>query len=184
VHRDTLVFNEALRSALREDPDVILVGEMRDAETIGFGITAAETGHLVFGTIHTVSAATTVDRLVNACPADEQEHVRAMLAGSLRAVVCQYLHKRRDQPGRCLSVEVMMNNEAIAHLIRSGKAHQIPSAIATSRHLGMQLMDSELLRLVQAGQISAEDAFMRAANKKDFEGLLAEGAPVGPLMGN
>jgi twitching motility protein PilT len=175
--------SQALRATLRQDPDVILVGEMRDAETISFGITAAETGHLVFGTIHTVTAATTVDRLINACPAEEQEHVRAMLAGSLRAVVCQYLHKRRDQPGRCLSVEVMLNNEAVANLIRSGKSHQISSTIATSRNMGMQLMDVELMRLMQAGQISAEDAFMRAANKKDFEAFLTPGASLGPGAG-
>jgi twitching motility protein PilT len=165
----TRSLREALRSTLRQDPDVILVGEMRDAATIAFGISAAETGHLVFGTIHTVTAATTVDRLVNACPVDEQEHVRAMLAGSLRAVLCQYLHRRRDTPGRVLSVEVMVNNEAIANLIRQAKTHQIPSVIATSRHVGMQLMDTELMRLLQEGRISGEDAYMRAAVKKDFE---------------
>jgi twitching motility protein PilT len=152
---------------------------MRDAATIAFGITAAETGHLVFGTIHTVTAATTVDRLVNACPVEEQEHVRAMLAGSLRAVLCQYLHRRRDAPGRVLSVEVMVNNEAIASLIRQAKAYQIPSVIATSRQLGMQLMDTELMRLVQEGRISGEDAYMRAAVKKDFEALVG-GAPPEP----
>jgi twitching motility protein PilT len=176
----TRSLHRALRATLREDPDVILVGEMRDAATIAFGITAAETGHLVFGTVHTVSAASTVDRLVNACPIEEQDHVRAMLAGSLRAVVCQYLHRRRDQPGRVLSVEVLVNSEAVANLIRTGKTHQIPSVIATSRQAGMQLMDTELMRLVQEGRISGEDAYMRAANKKDFEALVA-GASAAPV---
>jgi twitching motility protein PilT len=171
THTNSL--HDALRSTLRQDPDVILVGEMRDAATISFGISAAETGHLVFGTVHTVSAATTVDRLVNACPADDHDHVRAMLAGSLRAVVCQYLHKRLDQPGRVLSVEVMINNDAIANLIRTAKTHQIGSVITTSRQSGMQLMDAELLRLVQEGRISVEDAYMRAFVKRDFEGMLA-----------
>jgi twitching motility protein PilT len=164
---------DALRATLRQDPDVILVGEMRDTASIAFGLTAAETGHLVFGTIHTVSAATTVDRLINTFPAPEQTHVRAVLSGSLRAVVCQFLHRRRDKAGRCLSVEVLLNNEAIASLIRKGKTFQIPSVITTSRALGMQTMDAELLRLAQQGVISAEDAYMKAASKKEFEGMFA-----------
>jgi twitching motility protein PilT len=135
-------------------------------------VTAAETGHLVFGTIHTVSAALTVDRLINAFPPGQQDEVRAILAGSLRAVVCQYLHQRRDAPGRCLSAEVMLNNEAVANLIRKGKTFQIPTQIATSRASGMQLMDGELMRLYREGRISAEDAYMKASSKKDFEALL------------
>jgi twitching motility protein PilT len=173
----TRSFEEALRATLREDPDVILVGEMRDFPTIAFAITAAETGHLVFGTVHTTSVATSVDRLVTACPAAQQDDVRSMLAGSLRAVVCQFLIARRDKPGsRVLTVEVMVNNDAISNLIRKNKTFQIPSVIATSREQGMQLMDGELMRLCKDGVISVEDAYLKAANKKDFEALLAEPA--------
>jgi len=168
----TGTFEKALRATLREDPNVILIGEMRDFPTISFAVTAAETGHLVFGTLHTFSAALSVDRLVNAFPPGQQDQVRSSLAGSLRAVICQFLHTRRDAPGRCLSVEVMLNNEAIANLIRRGRVFQIPSVIATSREQGMQLMDAELMRLHREGKISAEDAYMRATNKKDFEPLL------------
>jgi len=162
----------ALRGTLRQDPDVILIGEMRDLPTISFAVTAAETGHLVFGTIHTASAALTVDRLINAFPPAQHDQVRSLVAGSLNAVICQYLLQRRDAPGRCLSVEVMLNNEAIANLIRKGKTFQIPSVIATSREAGMQLMDSELMRLCDEGRISAEDAYTKAVNKKDFEARL------------
>lgn len=166
-------FASALRSTLRQDPDVILVGELRDLPTISFAVSAAETGHLVFGTIHTASAAGTVDRLVNAFPPGQQDHVRSMLAGSLRAVVCQYLVPRADGRGRCLAVEIMLNNEAIANLIRKGKTFQISSVIATSREQGMQLMDAELLRLCRDGTISIDEAYARASNKKDFEPLVA-----------
>lgn len=168
----TASFESALRATLRQDPNVLLVGEMRDRPTIAFAVTAAETGHLVFGTIHTVSAALTVDRLINAFPPGQQDEVRAILAGSLRAVICQFLHPRRDANGRCLSVEVMLNNEAVANLIRKGKTFQISTQIATSRAAGMQLMDTELMRLYNEGKISAEDAYMKAASKKDFEALM------------
>jgi twitching motility protein PilT len=162
-------FSAALRATLRQDPDVILVGEMRDLETISFAVTAAETGHLVLGTIHTVSAAGTIDRLVNAFPPGQQDHVRALLAGSLRGVMCQYLIPRADGPGRVLAVELMLNNEAIANLIRKGKTFQVPSVIQTAREAGMQLMDQELLRLLREGKISREEAYVRAVGKKDFE---------------
>ncbi len=179
VGSHTRSFHEALRSTLREDPDVILVGEMRDFATVSFAVTAAETGHLVFGTVHTSSAATSVDRLVTACPAAQQDDVRSMLAGSLRAVLCQLLIPRVDRPGsRVLVAEVMINNDAIASLIRKGKTFQIPSVIATSRDQGMQLMDTELLRLCREGVISAEVAYLKANNKKDFEGLLAGPEPA------
>jgi twitching motility protein PilT len=171
-------FANALRATLREDPDVILVGELRDYETIAFAVAAAETGHLVFGTVHTVSVATTVDRIINACPPNQHDHMRTLLSGCLRAVVCQYLHKRVDTPGRILSVEVMLNNEAVANLIRKGKTYQLPSVIATSRAQGMQLMDGELMRLLREGRISAEDAYVKAVNKKDFEGLVAGDHPA------
>jgi len=168
-------FSTALRAALRQDPDVLLIGEVRDFDTISAAVSAAETGHLVFGSVHSTSAATTVDRLVSAAPSAQQDHMRSLLAGSLRAVVCQYL-LRRIQGGRCLAVEVMINNDAVASLIRKGKSFQIPSVIATSREMGMQLMDAELLRLFKEGQVSAEEVYMKAANKKDFENL--EGAPA------
>jgi twitching motility protein PilT len=171
----TRTAHSALRSTLRQDPDVILVGEMRDFPTISFAVTAAETGHLVFGTLHTVSADTTVDRIINAFPHAQAGQVRSMLSDSLRAVLCQYLIPKADAQGRVLAVEIMLSSEAIANLIRKGKTHQIPSMITTSREHGMQLMDVELRRLFDAGAISAEDAYMRAASKKDFEALLQRG---------
>jgi twitching motility protein PilT len=166
-------FEGALRATLRQDPDVILVGELRDLPTISFAITAAETGHLVFGTIHVSSAAGSIDRVINAFPPGQQDHVRAMLAGALRAVLCQFLLPRSDAPGRCLAVEVLLNNEAVANLIRKGKTFQIPSVIATSREQGMQLMDTELLRLSREGRVSVEEAQAKAISKKEFEPLLA-----------
>ncbi len=163
-------FSAALRAALRQDPDVLLIGEVRDFETISAAVSAAETGHLVFGSVHTTSAASTVDRLVSAAPSAQQDHMRSLLAGSLRAVICQFL-LRRLSGGRCLAVEVMINNEAVASLIRKGKGFQIPSVIATAREQGMQLMDAELMRLYKEGQVSAEEVYMKSANKKDFENL-------------
>ena len=159
----------ALRSMLRQDPDVLVVGEMRDLPTISFAVTAAETGHLVFGTLHTASADTTIDRIVNAFPASSRNQVRSMLADSLKAVLCQHLIPRRDGTGRVLAAEVLLNNEAVANLIRKGKAYQIQSVIATAREQGMQAMDTELHRLVREEVITAEEAYMRAASKKDFE---------------
>jgi len=176
-------FAGALRATLREDPDVILIGEMRDYATISFAVSAAETGHLVFGSVHTSSAAATVDRLINACPPNQQDHMRTMIAGSLRAVACQFLMKRIDAPGRCLAVEVLLNNDAVENLIRKGKTFQVPSVIATSREQGMQQMDQELMRLHREGKISAEEAYMKAVSKKDFESLVEQGeekAPVKP----
>jgi twitching motility protein PilT len=159
----------ALRSMLRQDPDVLVVGEMRDLPTISFAVTAAETGHLVFGTLHTASADTTIDRIMNAFPAAARDQVRSMLADSLRAILCQHLIPRRDGTGRVLAAEVLINNEAVAHLLRKGKAYQIPAVVATAREAGMQAMDVELRRLMREGVISAEEAYMRATSKKDFE---------------
>ena len=176
----TRSFARALRSTLRQDPDVILIGEMRDMETIHFAITAADTGHLVFGTVHTVSADTAVDRLINAFPSAEQAQARSSLANSLRAVVCQYLLKRSDGDGRVLASEVMLNNEAISNLIRKEKTFQIPSVIATGRDVGMQSMDSDLMRLFTAGKVSLDDVYMKARNKKDFEGLFDGSAKAAP----
>jgi twitching motility protein PilT len=166
-------FENALRATLRQDPDVILVGEMRDLATVQFAITASETGHLVLGTLHTVSVDTSVDRLVSLFPPGQQPQVRALLADTLRAVMCQYLIKRKDGQGRTIAVEIMINNEAVANLIRKGKTFQIPSVIATQKDQGMQSMDSDLERLFRAGIISADDAYMKAANKKNFELVIA-----------
>jgi twitching motility protein PilT len=174
VGTHTKAFSTALRATLREDPDVILVGEMRDLVTISFAVTAAETGHLVFGTVHTVSVDTTVDRIINTFPAGEQPQVRSSLAENLRAVVCQYLLKRADGPGRVLATEIMINSDAVSNLIHKGKTYQIPSMIATSGEIGMQLMDNELMRLYKQGLISGEEAYMKAVNKKEFESVVSE----------
>lgn len=165
-------FSHALRMTLREDPDVILVGEMRDLPTIQFAVTAAETGHLVFGTVHTVSADSSVDRLINAYPPEAQEQVRSMLAESLRAVLCQYLIRHKEKNEMVLACEIMLNNHAIANLIRKGKTFQIPSVIATSKEQQMQMMDNSLMELFKQGKITAEDAYLKARNKADFEELV------------
>ncbi|EHQ51819.1 twitching motility protein PilT [Ectothiorhodospira sp. PHS-1] len=163
VHRDTLGFNEALRSALREDPDTILVGEMRDLETIRLALTAAETGHLVFGTLHTSSAAKTIDRIVDVFPAAEKDMVRAMLSESLRAVISQTLMKKIGG-GRCAAHEIMLGTPAVRNLIRENKIAQMYSAIQTSQGVGMQTLDQSLKELLQRGLISKEEARRKAAN--------------------
>ena len=170
VGRDTLGFNNALRSALREDPDVILVGEMRDLETIRLAMTAAETGHLVFGTLHTSSAAKTVDRIVDVFPAEEKEMVRAMLSESLRAVISQTLLKTKDGSGRVAAHEIMIGTPAIRNLIREAKVAQMYSAIQTGGSLGMQTLDQNLQDLVKRNLISIPEARAKAANKDAFVG--------------
>ena len=167
VHRDTLGFNEALRSALREDPDVILVGEMRDLETIRLALSAAETGHLVFGTLHTSSAAKTVDRIVDVFPAAEKEMVRAMLSESLRAVISQTLLKKNGG-GRVAAHEIMIGTPAIRNLIREAKIAQMYSAIQTGQKDGMQTLDQNLKELVRKGLVSPIEARAKAANKAEF----------------
>ncbi len=167
VHRDTQSFTNALRSALREDPDVILVGEMRDLETIRLALTAAETGHLVFGTLHTSSAAKTIDRIIDVFPAEEKEMVRAMLSESLQAVISQALLKK-NSGGRIAAHEIMLANSAIRNLIREAKIPQMYSVIQTSTQLGMQTLDQNLQFLVSKGIISTEIARSKAANKATF----------------
>lgn len=167
VHRDTHGFTEALRSALREDPDVILVGEMRDLETIRLALTAAETGHLVFGTLHTTSAAKTIDRVVDVFPAAEKEMVRSMLSESLRAVVCQTLLKKNGG-GRIAAHEIMICTPAIRNLIRENKVAQMYSAIQTGQNIGMQTLDQALKRLIEEGSINRHIAKEKAANKEMF----------------
>jgi twitching motility protein PilT len=166
----TLSFANALRSALREDPDVILVGEMRDLETIRLALTAAETGHLVFGTLHTSSAAKTVDRIVDVFPAAEKEMVRAMLSESLRAVISQTLCKTKDGSGRVAAHEIMIGTPAIRNLIREAKIAQMYSAIQTGQNIGMQTLDQNLTELVRKNAISMAEARTKAANKDNFGG--------------
>jgi twitching motility protein PilT len=164
----TLSFNNALKSALREDPDIILVGEMRDLETIKLAMTAAETGHLVFGTLHTSSAAKTVDRIIDVFPAAEKEMVRAMLSESLRAVISQTLCKTKDGTGRAAAHEIMIGTPAIRNLIREAKIPQMYSAIQTGQALGMQTMDQNLADLVRRNVITVAEARTKAANKESF----------------
>ena len=166
----TLSFSNALRSALREDPDVILVGEMRDLETIRLAMTAAETGHLVFGTLHTSSAAKTVDRIIDVFPAAEKEMIRAMLSESLRAVISQTLLKSKDGTGRVAAHEIMIGTPAIRNLIRENKVAQMYSAIQTGQAIGMQTLDQNLQQLVQRGLTSSAEARLKAANKDLFPG--------------
>lgn len=167
VHRDTLGFSEALRSALREDPDIILVGEMRDLETIRLALTAAETGHLVFGTLHTVSAAKTIDRIVDVFPAGEKPMVRSMLSESLRAVISQTLLKKIGG-GRVAAHEIMIGTPAIRNLIREDKVAQMYSAIQTGQAVGMQTLDQSLQDLVRRNIVSRQEAASRAVNKELF----------------
>ncbi len=164
----TLSFANALRSALREDPDVILVGEMRDLETIRLALTAAETGHLVFGTLHTSSAAKTIDRIVDVFPAAEKDMVRSMLSESLRAVISQTLCKTKDGQGRVAAHEIMIGTPAIRNLIRENKIAQMYSAIQTGQNVGMQTLDQNLKELVQRNIISVGEARTKAANKETF----------------
>jgi twitching motility protein PilT len=167
IHRDTHGFNEALRSALREDPDVILVGEMRDLETIRLALTGAETGHLVFGTLHTSSAAKTIDRIVDVFPAAEKDMVRAMLSESLRAVISQSLLKKTGG-GRIAAHEIMIGTPAIRNLIREGKIAQMYSAIQTGQAAGMQTLDQCLQDLLRKGFVTREQARQKAVSKESF----------------
>jgi len=166
----TLSFNNALRSALREDPDVILVGEMRDLETIRLAMSGAETGHLVFGTLHTSSAAKTIDRIIDVFPAAEKEMIRAMLSESLKAVISQTLCKTMDGKGRVAAHEIMVGTPAIRNLIREAKVAQMYSAIQTGQQFGMQTLDQNLQDLVKKKIISPGEARAKAANKDNFPG--------------
>jgi twitching motility protein PilT len=167
VDRDTHGFNEALRSALREDPDVIMVGEMRDLETIRLALTAAETGHLVFGTLHTTSAAKTIDRIIDVFPAAEKDMIRSMLSESLQAVISQTLMKKIGG-GRIAAHEIMVGTSAIRNLIREAKVAQMYSAIQTGRRDGMQTLDQSLKELVDKGSITSKTAAVKAVNKDLF----------------
>jgi len=172
VHRDTHGFNEALRSALREDPDIILVGEMRDLETMALAMEASATGHLVFATLHTTSAAKTVDRIIEVFPENQQAQVRNTLADGLRAVVAQNLFKRIDKKGRCAALEIMIAIPAVRNLIREQKTFQIPSAMQTGKKYGMQTLDDAIMDHLKAKRISADDAYIKCNNKEMFRPFL------------
>jgi twitching motility protein PilT len=170
VHTHTDSFKDALRAALREDPDIVLVGEMRDLETVAIAIETAETGHLVFGTLHTTTAASTVDRVIDQFPADRQMQIRIMLSESLRAVISQTL-LRKVGGGRVAALEVLIINGAMSNLIREGKTFQIPSAMQTGRALGNVSLNDALLELVKAKTVTAEEAYSKAIDKVGLEGL-------------
>ena len=165
VFTHTESFATALRAALREDPDVIMVGEMRDLETISLAITAAETGHLVLSTLHTSNASRTLDRLLDGFPPDQQEHIRVMVAESLRGVISHQLIPRKDGTGRVLALEILTNTPAVANVIRENKTFMLPGIIQTGKKQGMRLMDDTLIDLYQRGLISAEEAYARADQK-------------------
>jgi len=170
VHTNS--FSTALRGALREDPDIILVGEMRDLETISLAVEAASTGHLVFSTLHTSSAYKTVDRVIEVFPSHEQPLIRSTLSDGLRAVIAQTLFKRADRKGRVVALEILIANPAVRNLIREGKTHQIPSMIQTGKKYGMILLDDAIMELYKKGMITAEEAYAKSNEKAKFRPLL------------
>ena len=168
----TKSFSAALRGALREDPDIILVGEMRDLETISLAIEAASTGHLVFGTLHTSSAAKTVDRIIEVFPSAEQAQVRSTLSDGIRAIIAQVLFRRIDKGGRCAALEILIATPAVRNLIREAKTYQIPSMIQTGKKYGMQLLDDAIMEMCTKGMISPDEAYAKANDKAKFRPLL------------
>jgi len=190
VGADTHSFANALKHVLRQDPDIILVGEMRDLETISVALTAAETGHLVFATLHTQDAAQTIDRIIDVFPAHQQAQVRTQLAGAIQGVVCQTLCKRSDGPGRVVATEVMVATPAIRNLIREGKTHQIYSAMQAGAKLGMHTLDQHLAELVKAGKITYEVGLEKCHHVADYNRLTGRsaggsggGSAVGAMTG-
>ena len=170
VGNHTGSFKAALRAALREDPDIVLVGELRDLETIAIAIETAETGHLVFGTLHTSTAMATVDRIIDQFPADQQEQIRTMIAGSLKGVIAQVLCKKKEG-GRAAALEILLGTSALASLIRDGKTYQIPSIMQTSKAQGMVTMNDALMKLVKTGKVEPKEAWMKATDKTGLVGL-------------
>jgi twitching motility protein PilT len=164
----TKSFASALRGALREDPDIILVGEMRDLETIELALTAASTGHLVFGTLHTQSAAKTVDRIIDVFPADQQNKIRATLSEALKGVIAQNLFKRIDKKGRVAALEILVFTTAVANLVREGKTHQIPGMIQVGKKIGNTPLDDSIMDHLKMKRIAPEDAFDKCLDKKKF----------------
>ncbi|MCX6826601.1 MAG: ATPase, T2SS/T4P/T4SS family, partial [candidate division Zixibacteria bacterium] len=174
-------FAKALRSALREDPDVVLVGEMRDAETIALTVTAAEVGILILGTLHTSTAATTINRIIDVFPSAQQQQIRVMLAETMAGIICQQLVRKLNGSGRTVAYELLMRTPSISNLIREGKTYQIPSAIQTGGKLGMRLLDSHLRAMVESGIISHDEAIRVASDPLQFGGktIPAEGETAG-----
>jgi len=172
VGMHTKNFSAALRGALREDPDIILVGEMRDLETISLAIEASATGHLVFATLHTSGAAKSIDRVIEVFPSTEQGLIRSTLADGIRAIISQVLFKRIDKKGRCVALEILIATAAVRNLIRESKSHQIPSMVQTGKKYGMQLLDDAIMELYNKGWISAEEAYSKANEKQNFRPLL------------
>lgn len=168
IGRDTHTYADALKHVLRQDPDIILVGEMRDLETISVALSAAETGHLVFATLHTQSAQETITRIIDVFPDASKDHVRTQLAASIQGIVCQALLKRQDKPGRVAALEVLIGNNAIRNLIREGKLHQVQSAIQTAKSTGMQTLDKALEELVASGIVDPEEAASKSTNATNF----------------
>ncbi len=189
VGADTLSFANALKHVLRQDPDIILVGEMRDLETISVALTAAETGHLVFATLHTQDAAQTIDRIIDVFPSHQQAQVRTQLAGAIQGVVCQALCKRADGPGRAVATEVMIATPAIRNLIREGKTHQIYSAMQAGAQQGMHTLDQHLADLVKVGRITYEQGLEKCHHVADFNRLTGRmgvgggGSAMGAMTG-
>ena len=171
---DTESFQAALRAAIRQDADVILVGEMRDLETISLAVTAAEMGALVFGTLHTNGAANTIDRLIDAFPADEQAQIRTTLAESVAGIVSQLLLRTADGQGRCAATEILLKTPGLPNVIREGNTPMIQTIIQGGRTMGMQLMDDALMALVEAGRVTPREAFLKATNKAKFEELMGD----------
>jgi twitching motility protein PilT len=172
VGTHTASFATALRAVLREDPDIILIGELRDLETIALAITAAETGHLVFGTLHTRTAASTVDRVIDVFPPEQQGQIRTMLAEALKGVIAQQLLVCADGQSRVAAVEILMGTTALANLIRDGKTYQIPSIIQTGRREGMQTMDQTILELLRSKRITPQEAYRKAIDKETYRQYL------------
>jgi twitching motility protein PilT len=184
VNQDTKSFAEALKHVLRQDPDVILVGEMRDLETISLAITAAETGHLVFATLHTQDAPQTVDRIIDVFPSHQQAQVRAQLAIALQGIVTQTLIPKRDGKGRAVACEILVPTPGVRNLIREGKNHQIYSAMQTGGKFGMQTMDAALVELVRKGAISREEAEKRSSNADELKRLMGSSGMPGGVAGD
>jgi twitching motility protein PilT len=179
VHSHTDSFKDALRAALREDPDIVLVGEMRDLETIAIAVETAETGHLVFGTLHTTTAPSTIDRIIDQFPADRQSQIRQMVSTSLRGVISQALCKKIGG-GRVAAYEILYSTPAVANLIRESKSYQIYSVIQTSRGSGMMTLNDSLIELVRKRVVDPKEAYMLSVNKTEFNGMLnKEGFSVG-----
>jgi twitching motility protein PilT len=178
LHTHLPSFSEGVRAAMREDPDVILVGELRDADTVRWAMTAAETGHLVLGTLHTTSAVKTIDRIVDALPAEEREQTKSFLSQSLIGVVTQVLVRTPDLRGRRAVCEVMVMNRAIGKLVMTDQTHMLPSQLQTGKELGMHTMDQALLAAIQAREVDPEDAFTYAVDKRPFTRFIADGTAV------